>query len=73
MVLSVDTLYASYHGRFGKAGLEVDKHFARKGGALEWLTHHEHIHIGQIGLLRRTFGERPIEYLDESRNGKDFV
>ena len=54
---------------------EFDHHpiFTRKGGALEWLTHHEHIHIGQIGFLRRTFGDKPIEYLDESRAGKNFV
>lgn len=54
---------------------EFDHHpiFTRRGGALEWLTHHEHIHIGQLGLLRRMLGENPIEYLDESRAGKDFV
>ena len=54
---------------------EFDHHpiFTTKGGALEWLTHHEHIHIGQIGFLRRTFGDKPIEYLDESRAGKNFV
>jgi len=28
-----------------------------KGGALEWSAQHEMLHAGQIGLLRRLFGE----------------
>ena len=54
---------------------EFDHHpiFDLKGGALEWSTYHEHIHIGSIGLLRRQLGADPIEYLQESRDGKKFV
>ena len=54
---------------------EFDHHpiFEDKGGALEWLGYHEHIHIGTIGLLRRELGAKPIEYLEESRGGKRFV
>ena len=31
--------------------------FGTKGGALEWSAQHEMLHAGQIGLLRRLFGE----------------
>ena len=31
--------------------------FDTKGGALEWSARHEMLHAGQIGLLRRLFGE----------------
>ena len=31
--------------------------FGTKGGALEWSAQHEMLHAGQIGLLRRRFGE----------------
>ena len=31
--------------------------FGLKGGALEWSAQHEMLHAGQIGLLRRLFGE----------------
>ena len=53
---------------------EFDHHpiFEDVGGALEWLTYHEHVHIGSIGLLRRELGSKPIEYMEESRNGKRF-
>ena len=54
---------------------EFDHHpiFEDKGGALEWLGYHEHVHIGTIGLLRRELGSKPIEYFEESREGKRFV
>jgi hypothetical protein len=54
---------------------EFDHHpiFEDRGGALEWLTFHEHIHIGTIGLLRRELGGEPIQYLQESREGKRFI
>ena len=54
---------------------EFDHHpiFDLKGGALEWLSFHEHIHIGSIGLLRRELGAAPVEYLEESRAGTKFV
>ena len=54
---------------------EFDHHpiFDRKGGALEWIAYHEHIHIGTIGLLRRELGGDPIEYFEESRGGRRFV
>ena len=54
---------------------DFDHHpiFTTKGGSLEWLSYHEHVHIGQMGLLRRTFGQKPIEYFEESRAGKKFV
>lgn len=54
---------------------EFDHHpiFDQKGGALEWLGYHEHVHIGAIGLLRRELGSKPIEYFQESRAGKRFV
>ena len=54
---------------------EFDHHpiFEQKGAALEWLTYHEHVHIGTIGLLRRELGSKPIEYFQESREGKRFV
>ena len=54
---------------------EFDHHpiFDQKGGALEWLGYHEHVHIGAIGLLRRELGAKPIEYFQESRAGKRFV
>ena len=32
--------------------------FDTKGGALEWSAWHEMLHAGQIGLLRRLFGEK---------------
>jgi len=56
-------------------GGEFDHHpiFKLKGGALEWLAFHEHVHIGSIGLLRRELGAPPIEYFQESRAGKSFV
>ncbi|MCH1441348.1 MAG: DinB family protein [Rubripirellula sp.] len=54
---------------------EFDHHpvFEEKGGALEWLGYHEHVHIGAIGLLRRELGSKPIEYFQESREGKRFA
>ena len=54
---------------------EFDHHpiFERIGGALEWLGYHEHVHIGTIGLLRRQLGAAPVEYFEESRQGKKFV
>ena len=54
---------------------QFDHHpiFDLKGGALEWVAFHEHVHIGSIGLLRRELGAAPIEYLEESRAGKTFV
>ena len=54
---------------------EFDHHpiFDLKGGSLEWLSFHEHIHIGSIGLLRRELGAAPVEYLEESRAGTKFV
>lgn len=54
---------------------EFDHHpiFEQKGGALEWLANHEHVHAGTIGLLRRELGARPIEYFQESRAGKRFT
>ncbi len=54
---------------------EFDHHpiFDRKGGALEWIAYHEHIHIGTIGLLRREMGGEPIQYFEESRGGRQFV
>ena len=47
--------------------------FEKKGGALEWLAYHEHVHIGTIGLLRRELGANPIDYFTESRQGKRFI
>ncbi|MDA7904911.1 DinB family protein [Rhodopirellula sp.] len=54
---------------------EFDHHpiFEDKGGALEWLGYHEHVHMGAIGLLRRELGSKPIEYFQESREGKRFA
>ena len=54
---------------------EFDHHpiFDRKGGALEWIAYHEHVHLGTIGLLRRELGATPIEYFQESRAGARFV
>ena len=54
---------------------EFDHHpvFELKGAALEWLTYHEHVHVGTIGLLRRQLGAAPIEYFQESRAGKKFA
>ena len=54
---------------------EFDHHpiFTQKGGALEWIGYHEHVHIGAIGLLRRELGSKPIEYFQESREGRRFV
>ena len=54
---------------------EFDHHpiFERKGGALEWLGYHEHVHIGAIGLLRRELGSKPIDYFQESRDGQRFA
>ena len=46
--------------------------FSRKGGALEWIAYHEHVHLGIIGLLRREMGAPPIQYFQESREGKRF-
>ncbi|MBB48784.1 MAG: hypothetical protein CMJ33_09675 [Phycisphaerae bacterium] len=53
---------------------EFDHHpiFERKGGALEWIAYHEHMHMGIIGLLRREIGDPPIQYFQESREGKRF-
>jgi hypothetical protein len=34
--------------------------FSTKGGALVWCAEHEMLHAGQIGLLRRLVGHRPI-------------
>ena len=53
---------------------EFDHHpiFERKGGALEWIAYHEHMHMGIIGLLRREMGATPIQYFQESREGKRF-
>ncbi len=31
-----------------------------KGKALLWCAHHEMVHAGQIGLLRRSFGHAPL-------------
>lgn len=54
---------------------EFDHHpiFEQKGGALEWIAYHEHVHIGTMGLLRRELGSEPIEYFQESRAGARFV
>ena len=53
---------------------EFDHHpiFERKGGALEWIAYHEHVHMGIIGLIRREMGAQPIQYFQESREGKRF-
>ena len=53
---------------------EFDHHpiFERKGGSLEWIAYHEHMHMGMIGLLRREMGFQSIQYFDESREGKRF-
>ena len=53
---------------------EFDHHpiFERKGGSLEWIAYHEHVHMGIIGLLRRQLGAAPIQYFQESREGKRF-
>ena len=53
---------------------EFDHHpiFERKGGALEWIAYHEHMHMGIIGMLRRELGADPIQYFQESREGKRF-
>jgi len=34
--------------------------FTTKGGAVVWCAEHELLHAGQIGLLRRSVGHRPI-------------
>jgi hypothetical protein len=34
--------------------------FSTKLGALEWCAAHEMVHAGQIALLRRLFGSRPL-------------
>ena len=54
---------------------EFDHHpiFEQKGGALEWIAFHEHVHIGTIGLLRRELGADPVPYFEESRGGRRFV
>ena len=54
---------------------EFDHHpiFKQKGGALEWIAFHEHVHIGTLGLLRRELGSDPIDYFQESREGRMFV
>ncbi|MEC8560107.1 MAG: DinB family protein [Planctomycetota bacterium] len=54
---------------------EFDHHpiFQHKGGALEWIAYHEHMHLGTIGLLRRALGGEPIQYFEESREGRRFV
>ena len=54
---------------------EFDHHpiFKQKGGALEWIAFHEHVHVGTIGLLRRELGSVPIDYFKESREGRVFV
>lgn len=31
-----------------------------KGGCLMWCSHHEMLHAGQIGLLRRLLGAKPV-------------
>src|SRR5262249_1470429 len=31
-----------------------------KGECLRWMSHHEMLHAGQIALLRRLFGQKPI-------------
>jgi hypothetical protein len=40
----------------------TDSHsrFATKGGSLTWCAEHEMMHAGQIGLLRRLLGQRPL-------------
>ena len=54
---------------------EFDHHpiFEQKGGALEWIAFHEHVHIGTLGLLRRELGSQPIDYFRESREGRRFI
>ena len=34
--------------------------FKTKLGSLQWASHHEMLHAGQIGLLRRLLGQAPI-------------
>ena len=53
---------------------EFDHHplFQHKGGSLEWIAYHEHMHMGTIGLLRRELGAEPIQYFEESRAGRRF-
>ncbi len=53
---------------------EFDHHpiFEDKGGSLEWIAYHEHMHMGTIGLLRRELGAEPIQYFEESRGGRRF-
>ena len=34
--------------------------FDTKLGSLHWMANHEMLHAGQIGLLRRLFGEKPL-------------
>jgi len=40
----------------------TDSHsrFSTKGGSLIWCAEHEMMHAGQIGLLRRLLGQRPL-------------
>ena len=54
---------------------DFDHHpiFEQKGGALEWIAYHEHVHVGTIGLLRRELGADPVPYFEESRAGRRFI
>jgi uncharacterized damage-inducible protein DinB len=40
--------------------LQPHGQFTTKGGALSWCAQHEMLHAGQIGLLRRQFGQPPL-------------
>ena len=59
--------------RFDEVWFDHHPFFKEKGGALECVAFHEHIHIGTLGLLRRELGSNPIDYFQESREGRRFV
>ncbi|MDZ4778913.1 MAG: DinB family protein [Planctomycetia bacterium] len=40
--------------------LKPHRLFTKKYDSLLWVAHHEFIHVGQIGLLRRLFGAAPL-------------
>ncbi|MEC7352712.1 MAG: DinB family protein [Planctomycetota bacterium] len=59
--------------RFDDAWFDHHPFFKEVGEALECVAFHEHIHIGTLGLLRRELGSGPIDYFQESSEGRRFV
>ncbi len=44
--------------------------FEQKVGGVELFGYHQDVHTDSIGLLTRERGSKPIEYFQESREGK---